>query len=85
MTQKDSFSLTVKVFTLQELTITLWGNANEMPVYSGIPSNYTTDDICPEICCHESINENVNAVTLTKDGTQHKTTAIRDTELKSYV
>jgi hypothetical protein len=75
----------VKVFTLQELSITLWVNANEIPVYSGITPNYTTDDVGPKICCHENINEKCECLTLAKMVTQHKTTAIHDTELKNYV
>jgi hypothetical protein len=34
-----------KVFTLQELTITLRDNVNEMPVYFSMPSCYTIDDM----------------------------------------
>jgi hypothetical protein len=33
-----------KVFTSQEITITLQGNVNEMSVYFDMQSNYTNDD-----------------------------------------
>jgi hypothetical protein len=41
---EEQFSFTAYVFTLQEVTITLWGNADEMPLYFNMPSNYTPDD-----------------------------------------
>jgi hypothetical protein len=56
-----------------------------MPVYSGIPLNYTTDNVGPETFCHEKINEKCECCNTNKDGTQHRTTAICDTELTNYV
>jgi hypothetical protein len=41
---KEHVFFTAKVFTLQELTITLWGYASEMAVYFKMQFNYTPDD-----------------------------------------
>jgi hypothetical protein len=50
----------VKVFKLQEVTITLGGNAEEMPVYFNMPSSYTTDDVgAKSVAIKTSGNENI--------------------------
>jgi hypothetical protein len=36
---------TTKVFTLNEVTITLEGNVDEMPLYCDTPCNYITNDV----------------------------------------
>jgi hypothetical protein len=42
---EEQVFFTVKVFTLQNVTITLLGNANEMGVYFYMPTNYTINDV----------------------------------------
>jgi hypothetical protein len=36
---------TAKVFILKEITVTLRDNADEMPVYINMPSNYTINNL----------------------------------------
>jgi hypothetical protein len=43
---EEQIFLTVKFFTLQEVTIKLQSNASEMPMYFNMPSNNTIDDVC---------------------------------------
>jgi hypothetical protein len=42
---KDRVFFTAKNFTLQEVTITLRGNAAEKPVYFDMLPNYITDNL----------------------------------------
>jgi hypothetical protein len=45
---------TVKVFTLQEVLNTLWGNVEDTLVYFNMPSNYTINDAdAKSISCNE--------------------------------
>jgi hypothetical protein len=47
---------TAKNVTLQEVTTTHQGSADEMLVYFNIPSNYTVDDRC-KIYCLKNIRQ----------------------------
>jgi hypothetical protein len=64
---------TANNFTLQDVTITLQGNDNEMPVYCNMPSSYTIDDAgVNSVVIKESGIENMwHADTL---GRQHEIT-----------
>jgi hypothetical protein len=42
---EEQLFFAAKIFALEEVTITLWGNDCEMPVYFDITSSYTVDDI----------------------------------------
>jgi hypothetical protein len=42
---EEQVLFTMKGFISQELTITLWHNADDMPVYFDIPSNNTNSDV----------------------------------------
>jgi hypothetical protein len=53
------FFFTVKVFILHKVTITLWWNVDEMPVYFNMPLDYIIND-CAKLVTKSSVNENVN-------------------------
>lgn len=78
--ENDMVFFVVKVFTLQDVTITLQRTVVNMP------ASYTIDHVdAKAVLIKTSDSEKMQLINVDQVGKQHKTTAICDCESKQYL
>jgi hypothetical protein len=78
---------TAENFILHEVTITLWGNEEEMPVYFNSLSNYTTENAGAKSVVTKNSRqwEGVTECNVDRVGRRHTIITIFDNEHRNYV